>query len=61
MDTQDLVSAPSRPAKSGRSDPAAPATDTEIDWERVVYDPAYRRSVRDQLNRAKARKTADPE
>jgi hypothetical protein len=59
MDTQDLVSAPSRPAKSGRSDPAG--ADTEIDWERVVYDPAYRRAVRDQLNRAKAHKTTDPE
>ena len=29
--------------------------DFDIDLERVIYDPAYRNDVRDQLNRSKQR------
>jgi len=41
---------PPHPAKQGKQ--PAPA-DLDIDLERIVYDPVYRRNVRDQLNRAR--------
>ncbi len=43
---------PSAPlaANLGRASPSEP--EIEIDLDRIVYDPAYRRFVRDQLNRA---------
>lgn len=43
---------PSAPlaANPGRASSSEP--EIEIDLDRIVYDPAYRRFVRDQLNRA---------
>ena len=35
------------------------ASELDIDLDRVVYDPAYRRLIRDQLNRAARRKPAE--
>ena len=37
------------PANRGQTPPSE--SEIEIDLDRIVYDPAYRRLVRDQLNR----------
>lgn len=41
-----IGSAPANRGQATSSDP-----EIEIDLDRIVYDPAYRRLVRDQLNR----------
>jgi hypothetical protein len=38
---------------------AAAANEPEFDLERIIYDPVYRRLVRDQLNRPAPKKPAD--
>jgi hypothetical protein len=48
-----------RTPNPGQSDRALERSDMEIDLDRVVYDPAYRRQVRDQLNRVARRNPAD--
>jgi hypothetical protein len=48
-----------RTPNPGQSDRALERSDMEIDLDRVVYDPAYRRQVRDQLNRVARRSPAD--
>ena len=53
-----LRNAPKQPASAGY--PATPKDRTDIDLERLVYDPAYRKLVRDQLNRAARIKSAGP-
>jgi len=40
-----------RPPPAAKS-PAAAKDQPEFDLDRLVYDPAYRKLVRDQLNRA---------
>lgn len=40
---------------NNRRDMRPAKTDLDIDLERVIYDPAYRNDVRDQLNRIKQR------
>ena len=39
-------------ATANRGQPTSSETEIEIDLDRIVYDPAYRRLVRDQLNRS---------
>lgn len=45
-------------SNEGRSGKPANA-DFDIDLERVIYDPAYRADVRDQLNRLKSGRDRD--
>ena len=51
-------SASTRPSSAGYPGPRNDQAD--IDLERIIYDPAYRKSVRDQLNRAARIKSAGP-
>lgn len=54
METANLAG-PRRPPSDVRR--AKPESD--IDLERIIYDPVYRAKVRDQLNRAKAATARD--
>jgi hypothetical protein len=47
-----------KPPPAAKS-PAAAKDQPEFDLERLVYDPAYRKLVRNQLNRAARIKPAD--
>lgn len=51
MQTANLSQA--RRPKDARG-PRSANIETEIDLERVIYDPIYRQKVRDELNRPKA-------
>jgi len=42
-------------APANRGQPTSSEAEIEIDLDRIVYDPAYRRLVRDQLNRTTSR------
>lgn len=55
MDALNHIATSPRAADSGRSEPNPAAPETDIDLDRIVYDPAYRRAVRDQLNHARKR------
>ncbi len=52
MQTANLAGA-RRPPRDARGSRSAKA-ESEIDLERVIYDPVYRKQVRDELNRGES-------
>ena len=57
METANLAGARRQPSDALDAKPAKP--ESEIDLDRIIYDPVYREEVRDQLNRARIRPGRD--